>query len=117
MFKTFCDATVVVAPVHELDGFGLEELAGKIVVTSTVNDRRLAQFKAKGVHTVIDGAPMLFGHVLDPSLLDALRDCVVKAEAELLQLAHLPDGHHTLEARAVHVSAGPDASPSTGSPT
>jgi predicted amino acid dehydrogenase len=70
--KALRDATVVVAPVHELDRFGLEELAGKIVVTSTVNDRRLAQFKAKGVHTVIDGAPMLFDHVLDPSLLDAL---------------------------------------------
>ena len=70
--KALRDATVVVAPVHELDGFGLEELAGKTIVTSTVNDRRLAQFKAKGVHMVIDGAPMLFDHVLDPSLLDAM---------------------------------------------
>jgi hypothetical protein len=30
----------------------------------------------------------------------------------MLQLDHLPDGQHTLEARAVHVSAGPDATPS-----
>ena len=66
------DATVVVAPVHELDGFGAEELAGKTIITSTVNDRRIAQFKDKGVHMVIDGSPMLFGHVLGPSLLDAM---------------------------------------------
>lgn len=41
------DATVVVAPVHELDAFGLEELAGKTIVTSTVNDLRVAAFKAR----------------------------------------------------------------------
>ena len=42
--------------------------------------------------------------------------CVKGAERgfqTVLQLDHLPDGQHTLEARAVHVSAGPDASPST----
>jgi hypothetical protein len=66
------DATVIVAPVHELDGFGPAELAGKTILTSTVNDTRLAAFKAKGVHLVVDGAPMLAGHVLGPSLLDAL---------------------------------------------
>jgi predicted amino acid dehydrogenase len=66
------DATVVVAPVHELDGFGTEELAGKTIITSTVNDQRIARFKEKGVHLVIDGSPLLFDHVLGPSLLDAM---------------------------------------------
>jgi len=66
------EATVVVAPVHELDDFGIEELAGKTIITSTVNDQRIARFKDKGVHLVIDGAPVLFDHVLDPSLLDAM---------------------------------------------
>ena len=70
--KAMAHATVVVAPVHELDGFGLEELAGKTIVTTTVNDERLAAFKAKGVNLVIDGAPVLSGHVLDPALLDAM---------------------------------------------
>ena len=65
-------ATVVVAPVHELDGFGLEELAGKTIVTHTVNDARLAAFKDKGVHLVIDGSPMVQGHAIDPSLFDAM---------------------------------------------
>ena len=65
-------ASVVVAPVHLLDGMGLEELAGKTIVTHTVNDARLAAFKDKGVHMVLDGAPLLQGHPIDPSLLDAM---------------------------------------------
>ncbi len=65
-------ATVVVAPVHELDGLGLEELAGKTLITHTVNDTRLAAFKDKGVHLVIDGSPMLQGHAIDPALFDAM---------------------------------------------
>jgi hypothetical protein len=42
------------------------------LITSTVNDERLAQFKDKGVHLVVDGAPHLFGHVLGPNLFDAM---------------------------------------------
>ena len=66
------EATVVVAPVHELDDFGIEELAGKTILTSTVSEARIAKFRKKGVHLVIDGAPSLFGHVLGPSVLDAM---------------------------------------------
>ncbi len=66
------DATVLVAPVHELDAFGPEELSGKTILTSTVSDARLAGLKRKGVNLVIDGAPALFGQVLGPSLLDAM---------------------------------------------
>ncbi|HEY5308899.1 MAG TPA: dehydrogenase, partial [Casimicrobiaceae bacterium] len=35
--RSLQEATVIVAPVHELDDFGAEELAGKTIVTSTVN--------------------------------------------------------------------------------
>jgi predicted amino acid dehydrogenase len=66
------DATVIVAPVHELDEFATEELAGKTIVTSTVNDLRVAAFKARGVRLIVDGAPELFGRALAPSLLDAM---------------------------------------------
>ena len=66
------DATVIVAPVHELDRFGDQELRGKTIITSTVNDRRLAQFRKKGVSLVVDGAPQMSGHVVSPSLLDAM---------------------------------------------
>jgi len=66
------DATVIVAPVHELDRFSAKELRDKTIITSTVNDGRIAHFKHKGVNMTIDGAPVLFGHVLGPSLLDAM---------------------------------------------
>ncbi len=66
------DATVIVAPVHELDRFSAKELGGKTIITSTANEGRLAQFKRKGVNMVIDGAPVLFDHVLGPSVLDAM---------------------------------------------
>ena len=66
------DATVIVAPVYELDAFGADELRGKTIITSTVNDARIAQFRKKGVTMVIDGAPAMFDHVLSPSLLDAM---------------------------------------------
>jgi predicted amino acid dehydrogenase len=70
--RAMTHAHVVVAPVHELDDMGLEELAGKTVITTTVNEERLAQFREKGVHLVIDGAPQIQGHALDPSVLDAM---------------------------------------------
>lgn len=70
--RAMAKATVLVAPVHELDAFGLEELAGKTIVTATVNEERLARFRDKGVHLVVDGAPLVEGHVVDPSLLDAM---------------------------------------------
>jgi predicted amino acid dehydrogenase len=63
---------VLVAPVHQLDALGLEELAGKTLITHTVNAARLAAFKDKGVHLVIDAAPLMQGHAIDPSLFDAM---------------------------------------------
>jgi predicted amino acid dehydrogenase len=84
--KAMQSATVVVAPVHELDHFGIEELAGKTIITSTVNDERIAQFRDKGVHTVIDGAPFMAGHVLGPHLLDAMIVAATeKAPGDLLE--------------------------------
>jgi predicted amino acid dehydrogenase len=70
--KAMHNATVIVAPVHELDGFESEDLAGKTIVTSPVNEKRLERFREKGVLMVVDGSPLMSGHVLDPSLLDAM---------------------------------------------
>jgi predicted amino acid dehydrogenase len=84
--KAMHKATVVVAPVHELDHHGIEELAGKTVITATVNDRRLAHFKRCGVHMVVDGSPVIEGHVLGPELLDAMILAATgKPEHEILE--------------------------------
>jgi predicted amino acid dehydrogenase len=80
------DATVIVAPVHELDRFGIEELAGKTIVTSTVSERRIKQFRDKGVNMVVDGAPLVFGRVVGPALLDAMIIAATgKAPEDILQ--------------------------------
>jgi predicted amino acid dehydrogenase len=84
--KALQQASVVVAPAHELDGFGLEELAGKTVITANVNDERLAHFKASGVHLVVDGAAVLEGRVLGPELFDAMIQAATgKTGDELLE--------------------------------
>jgi predicted amino acid dehydrogenase len=84
--RAMSKATVVVAPVHELDGFGLEALAGKTIVTTQVNDERLAHFKAAGVALVVDGSPVYKGHVLGPELLEAMIAAATgKPPAELLE--------------------------------
>jgi predicted amino acid dehydrogenase len=70
--KAMQKASVIVAPVHELEDFGLEELAGKTVITATVNDERIDQLRDKGVVTIIDGSPVMHGHVLGANLLDAM---------------------------------------------
>lgn len=72
MRKAMQKATVVVAPVYELDEFGLEELAGKTLITSTVSEDRMADLATKGVHMVIDGAPVMHGHTIGPDLFDAM---------------------------------------------
>ena len=66
------EATVVVAPVHELAQFDRADLQGKTIITSTVSEQRVRQLKRKGVATIVDGAPALFGHELAPSILDAM---------------------------------------------
>lgn len=84
--RAMMDATVVVAPVHELEAFDADELSGKTIITSSVNDRRVAELAKKGVHAIVDGAPALFGHVLGPSVLDAMIVAATgKAADEILE--------------------------------
>ncbi len=70
--REMANATVIVAPVHELDEFGPEELANKTIITAGLNGERTAQLAQKGVLMVVDGAPTMHGHVLGPNLLDAM---------------------------------------------
>ena len=79
-------ATVVVAPVHELDAFGIEELAGKTIVTAAVSEERMTRLKDKGVAMVIDGSPMLHGHALGHDLLAAMIMAATgRTDAEILE--------------------------------
>ncbi len=78
-------ASVLVAEPHELDAFGLEELAGKTIITSGLSDERLERLGDKGVHLVVDGAPQIKGHVVGPYLLDAMVLAATGKAADALQ--------------------------------
>ena len=55
--KAARDCDVVVATYDELAGFGLEDLAGKTLVTSAISDDRLAELAGRGVDMVLDATP------------------------------------------------------------
>lgn len=65
-----CD--VVVAMYDELTGFGLEDLAGKTLITSAISEGRLADLAGRGVNMVLDTTPQPFDVTVTPALLEAM---------------------------------------------
>jgi predicted amino acid dehydrogenase len=70
--KSVRDADVVVATYDELAGFGLEDLAGKTLVTTTVTDEQLAELAGRGVDLVLGATPQPFDVAVDAAVLEAL---------------------------------------------
>ncbi|MEZ5117840.1 MAG: hypothetical protein R2737_16385 [Candidatus Nanopelagicales bacterium] len=67
------DADVVVATYDELIGFGLEDLAGKTLVSSAISDERLAELGSRGVDMVLDTTPQPFdGVTVGSAVLEAM---------------------------------------------
>ncbi|MCP5015522.1 MAG: dehydrogenase [Ketobacter sp.] len=60
MRKAMHKADVVVAFYEELERYGLEELAGKTVITAAVSEQRLHHLQEKGVNMVLDYSPQPF---------------------------------------------------------
>lgn len=66
-----CD--VLVATYDELAGFGLEDLAGKALITSAISPERLADLGDRGVDLVVDVTPQPFDDVtVNAATLEAL---------------------------------------------
>ncbi len=73
--KAARDCDVVVATYDELVGFGLEDLAGKTLVTSAISEERLAELASRGVDLVIDATPQPFeeaGVTVNAAVLQAM---------------------------------------------
>jgi predicted amino acid dehydrogenase len=70
--KALEQATVVVAPHDDLAPFGLEELAGKIVLTSSIPDEQVKQLGDHGVDVVIDRTPQLLERVVGLNVIEAM---------------------------------------------
>ena len=78
--KASRDADVVVATFDELIGFGLADLAGKTLVTSSISDDRLADLAGRGVDMVLDFTPQPFDVTVNAALLEAMMLAVSQGE-------------------------------------
>lgn len=77
------DCDVVVASYDELTGFGLQELAGKTLVTSAISDTQLAVLAALGVDMVLDCTPQPFPVTVVPAVLEAMMLAMVSGSGDL----------------------------------
>ena len=80
--KAARDCDVVVATYDELIGFGLEDLAGKTLVTAAISDDRLAELAGRGVDIVLDSTPQPFDDVtVSAAVLEAMMLALVGGSA------------------------------------
>jgi len=74
--KAIQKATVIVVPFHEfyqyLGDCSVEELGGKIVITSTAYDDRVSYLSERGVDVIIDTTPKVLERVVDVNVLEAI---------------------------------------------
>lgn len=66
------NADVIAARYNELEEMGLEELAGKTVLTSSISDERLKELGDRGVNVVIDYTPQMFNETVGINVVEAM---------------------------------------------
>jgi predicted amino acid dehydrogenase len=66
------DAHVVVATYEELMAFGVGDLRGKSIVTSSISDDRLAEIAEHDVDMVLDSTPQPFDFTITAAVLEAM---------------------------------------------
>jgi predicted amino acid dehydrogenase len=71
------DADVVVATYNELVGFGLEDLAGKTLISSAISEERLTELGNRGVDMVLDSVPQPFPITVTAAVLEAMMHALV----------------------------------------
>ncbi|MEP7089212.1 MAG: dehydrogenase [Nocardioidaceae bacterium] len=81
--KAARDCDVVVATYDELTGFGLEDLAGKTLVTSAISGDRLTALAERGVDMVLDATPQPFDFTVNAAVLEAMMRSVVSGSGAL----------------------------------
>ncbi len=77
------DADVIIGSFSELMRFGLPNLAGKAVITSTVSDDRLETLADLDVDLVIDATPQPFDFVIVPAMYEAMVAATLPAGRDL----------------------------------
>ncbi len=77
------DADVIIGSFSELMRFGLPNLAGKAVITSTVSEDRFATLSDLGADLVVDVTPQPFDFMVVPAMYEAIVAATLPAGAEL----------------------------------
>jgi len=75
--KASRDADVVVATYDELVSFGLEDLAGKTLISSAISEERLTELGDRGVDMVLDSVPQPFSVTVTAAVLEAMMHALV----------------------------------------
>ncbi len=79
--KAAREADVVVATYDELVGFGLEDLAGKTLISAAISEERLADLGSRGVDMVLDSVPQPFPVTVSAAVLEATMMAVVGGDS------------------------------------
>lgn len=77
------DADVLIGSFSELMHFGLPDLAGKAVITSTISEDRLAALSDLGADLVVDVTPQPFDFVVVPAMYEAMAAATLPSGKEL----------------------------------
>ena len=77
------DADVIIGSFSELMRFGLPDLGGKAVITSTVSEDRFAELSELGADLVVDVTPQPFDFVVVPAMYEAMAAATLAPGAEL----------------------------------
>lgn len=76
-------ADVIVGSHPDLRRFGLEDLAGKTVLTNAISPKRLGELNALGVDLVIDATPQPFDFMVVTAMLEAMAAATIDRERAL----------------------------------
>ncbi len=86
MRKAMAWAHFLVGHYQEVEHFSAEELARKVVITSSIPDESLAALGRKGVYVVIDRTPKFLDRVVGLNIIDAMLLALLeKPQEEVLQ--------------------------------
>ncbi len=77
------DADVIIGSFPDLVRFGLGDLTGKAVITSTIDDERLATLAGHDADLVVDVNPQPFDFMVAPATYEAMVAATLPAGAEL----------------------------------
>ncbi|MCG8615522.1 MAG: hypothetical protein MI802_04850, partial [Desulfobacterales bacterium] len=86
--KAMQKANIIVVPnqgfYRLLRDTSIEELGGKIIISSTVHDDRVDFLKARGVDVIIDTTPKILQQVVSPNVIEALILAALEKKSDMV---------------------------------